>query len=402
MPRTSPRADPRGGVVELDVRNNSLNLIRLVLAAMVLFAHSFPLGGLGTGPMVKGNSFGTWAVFGFFAISGYLITASRFANPLGNYLVKRIVRIFPAFLVCNLVTAFVIAPFAWWAKGGSLREIFTAPHSPANYVYSNVLLRMNFYDIGSTPAHVPYARAWNGSLWSLYYEFWCYLIIGAIAGFALLRRPAAIAVTFVLSVVVWAKIAAVLPYVNGNHQLWQLLQLLPAFLGGAVVMTVAKRLIYSWFWALAAGAGAVLMVAVIDDWGAQAAAPLITYVILWASMVIRSPRLIQRHDISYGFYIYAFPVQQLLATFGVHRAGLVVFIPLALVGTAILATASWLLVESPMLNLAKRSRGLARVPARPVDRSAPPPGPPTGSAERPAADPDAGLEGAGEVRPVVG
>ena len=74
-------------------------------------------------------------------------------------------------------------------------------------------------------------------------------------------------------------------------------------------------------WPLSSSA-AVLVVAV-DHWGAQAAAPLIAYVLLWLSTVLPSPRLARRHDISYGVYIYAFPVQQLLAYAGAHapRAG---------------------------------------------------------------------------------
>src|SRR6476620_3295224 len=63
--------------VVLDARNNSLNLIRLVLALLVLVAHSYPLAGAGDGSVVRGESLGGWAVFGFFAISGYLISASR-------------------------------------------------------------------------------------------------------------------------------------------------------------------------------------------------------------------------------------------------------------------------------------------------------------------------------------
>lgn len=54
----------------LDPRNNSLNFIRLILALMVLFAHSFFIVGAGTGPGFKGENLGGWAVAGFFGISG--------------------------------------------------------------------------------------------------------------------------------------------------------------------------------------------------------------------------------------------------------------------------------------------------------------------------------------------
>lgn len=350
----SPRRVPP--VVELDVRNNSLNLIRLVLAAMVLAAHCYPLGGGGQAPLFRGQTLGTWAVFCFFAISGYLITASRFANPLGDYLVKRVVRIYPAFLVCNIVTAFVFAPAVRWARGGGLHALFTAPDSPASYVLNNITLKMNVWSIGGGPKHIPYPGAWDGSLWSLYYEFWCYLIIGAIAVFAVLRRPAAIGFAFVLSVVVWANITRILAYVGGNSDLRLLGQLLPLFLGGALLQTMSSRLSLSWRGALVAAISAVALVALVDDWGIQAASPMIAYLLLWLSTVLPSPTVIKRHDISYGFYIYAFPVQQLLATMGVHKAGLVVFGLVAAAGTGVLAIASWVLVERPALELVRRSR----------------------------------------------
>ncbi|MDQ4069250.1 MAG: acyltransferase, partial [Actinomycetota bacterium] len=56
-------------------------------------------------------------------------------------------------------------------------------------------------------------------------------------------------------------------------------------------------------------------------------------------------------DYSYGLYIYAFPVQQTLAAFGVPAAGIVPYVALAATITAILALLSWRLVEEPMMRL---------------------------------------------------
>lgn len=78
-------------------RENSLNLIRLFLALAVVYAHSVTLGGYQMNKMLLGKSIGSWAVFLFFGISGYLITASAFSNDLPTYFSKRIVRIFPAY-----------------------------------------------------------------------------------------------------------------------------------------------------------------------------------------------------------------------------------------------------------------------------------------------------------------
>lgn len=378
QPRPPWRARLRGLTGrELDPRNNSLNLIRLVLASTVLFAHAYYIAGMGVGPHIDGENLGGWAVFGFFTISGYLITASRLGNNLGTYLVHRIARIMPAFWVCLIVTAGVFAPIGYWAAHRTFDGFLTTPTAPASYVFANFFLKIGAYDVAGTPANVPYPGAWDGSLWSLYYEFLCYLVIAGLLSLAWFRRRAwPLAVAFLISVAVWAKIQVVLPYLGGNPDVLLLSKLLPLFLGGALVQVLRSRLPLHWVGALGAAVVSGLAIAVLDGWGAQLTAPLITYLILWIASVVPAPRLIQKHDISYGVYIYAFPVQQLLAIGAVYVHGLWVFNIAALLGTIPLAIASWLLVERPIMRRARRTTKAA---------STPPPTP----APEPAPEPEA-------------
>ena len=62
----------------------------------------------------------------------------------------------------------------------------------------------------------------------------------------------------------------------------------------------------------------------VDGFGGQLAAPFIAYGLLWISTWLPQPAIVGRHDISYGAYIYAFPVQQLLAVFGAYHWGVLV------------------------------------------------------------------------------
>lgn len=371
MSRASSEGDR---AVRLDVRSNSLNLVRLVLAFLVLFAHGFYLSGNGPGPSFRGENLGGWAVFGFFAISGYLVTASRFANPFGRYLVLRMARIYPAFVVCLVVTAGVFAPLAWWAEGvqgmgasGSSGatdwgRFLDMPTSPVAYVLQNLALRITAYDVAGTPASVPYPGAWNGSLWTLFFELCCYLFVGLLICLPVVRRHRwLIGALFVLSVIVWA-----------NAATWRLTEvtdlalfarLLPPFLGGAVVQVlVGSRPLRT---PVALGCTCVATVAVlgVEGWGAQAASPFIAYALLWLSTVVPSPAVVRRHDISYGAYIYAFPVQQLLVYAGAHRLGLAAYDLLAAAVTAMVATFSWRLVERPILRRV-RHPGRASHPGR--------------------------------------
>lgn len=340
----------------LDPRGNSLNLIRLVLALSVLFAHSWHIVGAGSGPGFRGENLGGWAVAGFFGISGYLITASRFSNRIGTYLVHRVARIFPAFIVCLVVMAFVFAPAAFLIQHGSLQGFLSTPTTPLNSVFANLGLRIVSYDVAGTPAGVPYPGAWNGSLWTLYFEFMCYLLVAMLGFIPLVRKtPWPIVAAFAVSVLLWANIAAIKPYFQSNLDFELAARLIPYFLGGAVVQVLSSRIGIHRIAGPASILVAGLSIMLVDGYGGQLAAPFIAYGLLWISTWMPQPRLIARHDISYGAYIYAFPVQQLLAVFGAYHWGVWWFTVAATLCTVPFAAASWLFVERPVMRRAKKS-----------------------------------------------
>lgn len=336
----------------LDPRGNSLNLIRLFLALLVLFAHSWHIVGAGGGPGFRGENLGGWAVAGFFGISGYLITASRFSNRIGTYLVHRAARIFPGFIVCLAVMAFVFAPIAYALQHGSLRGFFSTPTTPLNSIIGNLPLRITSYDIAGTPAGVPYPGAWNGSLWTLYFEFLCYLLIAMIGFIPIVKKtPWPIIGAFLVSVALWANVAAITPFAD----IEMLVRLVPYFLGGAVVQVLSSRIGIHRIGGPFALVAAALMIYFVPGYGAQLAAPFFTYGLLWISTWLPQPSIIGRHDISYGAYIYAFPVQQLLAVFGAYHWGVWWFTLAATLLTIPFAAASWLFVERPVMRRARNS-----------------------------------------------
>ena len=81
---------------DLGSRDNALNLLRLVLAFMVLYSHADILAGTGGYFEAAGQHLGSWGVVGFFAISGFLITGSRMRADASTYLINRVTRVFPA------------------------------------------------------------------------------------------------------------------------------------------------------------------------------------------------------------------------------------------------------------------------------------------------------------------
>ena len=343
-------------------RANSLNLFRLVLAALVLVAHSFYIAGAGGGPQLHGENLGGWAVAGFFVLSGFLITRSRLRTDPGAFLLHRVARIYPAFLVCLVVTAFVFAPIAALVEHGSLAGFLSTPTSPLQYIWSNLTLYVDSYTIGNTLQDVPYPGAWNGSLWTLFYEFFCYILVWLLGGLAIFRRgPLLAASAFVLSLIVWIAVP-VAERLGLDNDFFLLAKLAPFFLGGAFAYFIIDRAGISS--AVAGGAlviAAVLIVAV-PRWGGQAAAPFLAYGLLWLSSVVPQPAWIARNDVSYGFYIYAWPVQQLVVLLGGAALGLPFYMVVAALVTFALAWLSWVLVERRAMLWARPSGGHLRPP----------------------------------------
>lgn len=317
--------------------------------------------------MFAGDTLGGWAVAGFFGISGYLITSSRWSNTLGTYLVNRVARIMPAFWVCLIMMAAVFAPIGYYAANASLAGYAHGEHSPLNFIFSNAFLEMRFYDISGTPGDVPYPGAWNGSLWSLYYEFLCYLIIAGLGCFAFVRRSRwPVTVAFLLSVAAQANITWISRLTNDNFDVVLMLKLLPFFLGGAVLFVWKDWIGFHWLPGILAFAAAITISSTVPGWGVQASALFVTYGIIWTSTVVKQPLLIAKNDISYGVYIYAFAVQQLLAVLGVHHWGLLWFSVVAAIITVPLAASSWLFVERPVMRRVRKSKGSGKPAAPPA------------------------------------
>ncbi|WP_432991002.1 acyltransferase family protein [Dactylosporangium sp. CA-233914] len=105
-------------------RDNGIGFIRLTLAGAVVVAHATSLGfgweDLGRSLFRKQTNVGTLAVFGFFVLSGLLITRSAAHTPIGRFAWHRALRILPGLWMCLLVTAFVVAPAVALHERGTL------------------------------------------------------------------------------------------------------------------------------------------------------------------------------------------------------------------------------------------------------------------------------------------
>ncbi|MER8042829.1 acyltransferase [Streptomyces sp. NPDC094032] len=384
-----------GTVAELLTgRHNSLGLLRLLLASAVVVSHARILGYGGkeylhtfTGGQ---TDLGKLSVYGFFVLSGILVTRSGMRLGLGRFLWHRALRIFPGFWVCLMVAAFVAAPLLYWRLHSTL-DGFNGPHGPFDYLTSNWAVATNQYDISGVMADgrsagLVHNGAFNGALWSLRYEFLCYLAVATLAVIGVLTR-ARRAVLLITAVLGWLVIRQAStdafwagPYdarILENFQLPPFGQINTSFLIylgfafalGAVIELYKEKIPVSD--PLGVAALAVLLGSLHYGYLFTVGIPAFAYVLVW--LAIRLPAAFRRvgakHDYSYGIYIYGFLVQQTLALLGYTRWGLPAYLALTFVFTLLLAMASWHFVERPAmrlkdLRLGKGRRGDDAQPAR--------------------------------------
>lgn len=336
----------------LDPTDNSLNIIRLFMALAVVYHHIYPLTDRGDLLLTREESVGGWAVFGFFMISGYLITGARLRSDGARYLMNRIVRLLPAFFVVNIITAFVLAPIAYAVENGTLSGFLTTHVTPMGYIITNAWLKMNEYSIAGTLATVPYPGAWNGSLWSLYYEFVSYILVGLVCIFPFVQKKIwPMATVFALTVVFKVFNGYAIALVSTNpFDMDQFGRLLPFFFGGALVFMAKDRLRLTWWAALGCFALSAALITLFPSNGPQISAPLLTYVLIWIGARLPSPRFLQVHDFSYGAYVWGFPLTQMACLFGLADAPLFVITTVVVTTTMIAAAFSWFFVERPMMR----------------------------------------------------
>ncbi|MBD3947859.1 acyltransferase family protein [Nocardioides ganghwensis] len=332
-------------------RPNSLNLLRLVLAGSVIVGHAWPVGREGAAPGWV-ESVVSLAVPGFFCLSGFLIAHSRMRLPLGRFMWNRCLRILPAYWVVLAAVALVAAPLSTLGGG-----VWSASEA-VRYMASNAALRQFTWTIPGTVD----GWAWNGSLWTLWFEFIAYIGAGVLLSIALVRRhPATVsAVLYVLGAVsVWWMFG---PGGISTDLFRDLAWLGTYFLAGMTFYFLSGRVPLDARWAIVSVACLALFLSL--EWAHFAGGLPLAYSLLWAGAVIPA-RWAQRNDVSYGVYIYAFPVQVLLEWF-VPGLGVALHIVLAFAITVPLAWTSWLLVERPAMRLKHLDlrRDHPRVPPR--------------------------------------
>jgi peptidoglycan/LPS O-acetylase OafA/YrhL len=371
------RRQPRGMSLgqEFDPRGNALNAWRLVLATGVILWHSWPLAGRQVSFEPAHQILRDVWVDGFFAISGFLITWSWFRHPrLRDYFAARGLRILPGLWICLIVTAFVIAPISVAIQGDSAAKLLLS-RAPIEYVFENSAVLLVKQDIGGTPHGVPVPGLWDGPLWTLAWEVLCYIAIAGLGVAGVLRRrwfvPAALTLAVIWSALLppWSVFADVIEAQHRIDDPATAALLVQAIAARFVVMFLTGALLYQFRnviparWSLVALSVVIVLVAsFLPNYRLVAAVPL-AYAIIVSGALIHNKRLRLRTDLSYGVYIYAWPVQQLLVICGLGILNPFVFTIVSAAVTLPLAAMSWFIVEKPAMSLKSRLMRRSMAPA---------------------------------------
>jgi peptidoglycan/LPS O-acetylase OafA/YrhL len=353
-----------------DPRKNSFTFLRLSLAVLVVYSHT-GLGGFGFGQDVLTgfshgqSSFGSIGVQGFFVISGFLVTNSYLKkSSIWRYLWHRTLKVFPGYWVCLLVTALLFGAVIHYYQHGNLNYFHSFSDAPFSYIKANLWLMIRQRGIGNLLTANPYPNDFNGSLWVLKFFGLCYVGLAFLGVLGFLKKRKAI--TIGLLFCVW--MAGIFDQYVINREL----MLLPAyfifkipnvvvyFLAGSVFFLEKKRipLHYSLF------LGSVLLTFVSWRYRFYTVVSPVTfaYVLIWLAVKLPLDILDYWGDYSYGIYIYAFPIQQMLYVFGLHNHGKWVYFLVSLVFAMLMAFGSWWLIEKPCLGL--KSISLEQLRAR--------------------------------------
>ena len=359
------KSAPRLGEI-LAPDQNSFGVIRLAMAVAVLFSHSywFTSGSKLADPMVRwtGHSMGEHAVQVFFFLSGILVAQSLLrSRSVLNFTVARALRIFPALIVCVVLTALVLGPLF---TSGSLVHYFTDKQLPL-YVLKTLLLVT-----GSAPLpHLFQDQALpdmiNVSLWTLKYEVLCYAGLGLIGYIGLINERYRAITTGLLALLV-AVVFIGQPKPLETYTFIDNLRYFALYFYAGVLAYLVRNHLRIVGWALLPLA-ALFVAALGSRFGELACCLFVGYATIWAATFQYGPlrAFTNQNDYSYGLYIFAGPIQQLviqlLPNYGptaVSLHSLSVALPLAVF--------SWELIERPAIALRRPVLALIAAVAGPA------------------------------------
>lgn len=364
-------------------KRNLFGLLRLVLASLVVFGHVWVVNHWLTGTWdpiskigVKDLGTGQVAVVGFFGVSGFLISGSSRRNPAKGFVLLRAGRLLPGYWFMLVVVSILFEPILFLLVHGSLAGLpIFGGESLISYLFKNLFLLQLQNSIPGVVAHGMQTRV-NGSAWSLEYEAFCYLVV---ATFVLLCRKFRItrwiwiASAIIASVMFIARLALSLHVLN-THDTFTIAPL-TVYFGAFFLCYTIGCFEVRWLTHTAVRIAVPVLLAIFislglwNVWG-EFLFPIFILTIGTYAGGRRSSEVGRRVDLSYGIYLFAWPIQQMLSAKHVLVNDPYFNFLLALLLVLPVAALSWFLIERQSLKAAHRKASSIRAVSRSSTTSA--------------------------------
>lgn len=332
-------------------RNNNLDLVRFVAAIMVIFSHSFPiaLGMKQLDPLaILTNdqiSFGSLAVSIFFLYGGFLICKSMHRLQKGKAFFKaRILRIFPPLIAVVVVSVFILGPIL---TNVSLKEYFSDSNT-YKYLLNAVLVLQ--HNLPGVFEHNVYEGVVNGPLWTMPVEFLCYIMCFIFYKLHMLEKRY-MKYTIVIFVVGCLCALALSTKIGILATMIRPMGLffvgMIAFVYRDYIRISLKGCILSVF---------LIIVSLIAKVFPYTIFLLLPYLLLFIGYgtKIKFAQFAKHGEISYGVYLSAWPIQQIICEICGGRMNPVVNFLLATVFAVLMGSVICKIIEEPLAKMAKK------------------------------------------------
>lgn len=330
--------------------NNNLDIIRLLLASMVIYGHA-PCFIDATGRvdfianLVHFTYSGNLAVIMFFFISGILVTNSLLVKKNWKiFLLTRLFRLIPGLIFVSLIMGLISFAFTEHSFVNYVKLML-------DYVYKNTLLNIQFTIDGVSflhnehPLDGRFAESINGSLWTIPIEFRMYLMILSIWFISKSIYSKLMPILMIIGLL--SPIIFIEPLLGDGEVRF----LIPSFMLGALYAYYKDTINLNWQVAI----GLFLLTNIVEG-------PIIKswlYVVafnttmIWVSGTKLLTYFKIKHDISYGVYLWGWPIEQLVGYFmpWLHYW---YFIVVSIALTFVVAYISCRLIEEPSMNICKK------------------------------------------------
>ena len=343
-------------------RSSGFDYLRLLLAFMVIFTHSFTVtrGQLSdldfTHPAAR--PFIHLVLPMFFGLSGFLVSGSleRCPTPI-TFFGLRALRIVPALAVEICLSALILGPIL---TAYALPDYYADPQF--RHYFLNIVGDIHF-TLPGLFLHNPRPATVNGQLWTIPAELHCYALLGALAATGIVRRRGWLLAAAVGGVLLWVGVAISRPpTAEAVHNGANVPVLVLCFLLGVTAYRWRDRIPLNRPLLLAALAAALVLGFVPS--GALLLPVPAVYLTIYLGL-LDPPRLwaVRSGDYSYGVYLYGFPVQQTYASVPALREWYL-NVTLSAITVFGLALFSWHAIEKPATRLRRVLPGIEATLAR--------------------------------------